>query len=113
MRKDSTPLRIKNGAPDAPGGRQMDEELGLSYLLGTGNLSRGDLAAIWRSYMLAVVGLCKDVDELKKRIEDSELEAIVADLIEAEWDASGAWDHWRHEALEDLDRQVTAKLAGR
>lgn len=107
-------MRIKKAPhPGTPGGRQPDDETRLAYFLETGSLNRGDLAAMLRSYMIAVVGLCKDVDELKKRIENGELQAIVASLIEDEWDVSDSWDRWRGEALEDLHLQVTAKLADR
>ncbi len=61
--------------------------------------------------MTAVVGLCKDVDDLKERIKCDELGSIVANLIEDEWMASTNWHDWHREASEDLKRQVKANPA--
>lgn len=105
-------MRIKEArSTDTPGGRIDDDETRCAFLLDTDGLSLSDRAAIWRSYMTAVVGLCQDINDLKERIESSELGSIVADLIEDEWAASTNWQDWHREASEDLERQVKANPA--
>jgi hypothetical protein len=105
-------MRIKEArSTDTPGGRIDDDETRCAFLLDTDGLSLGDRAAIWRTYLTVVVGLCKDVDDLKERIDSSELGSIVADLIEDEWTASTNWHDWHRDASKDLERQVKANPA--
>lgn len=105
-------MRVKEArSTDTPGGRIDDDETRCAFLLDTADLSLDDRAAIWRSYMTAVVGLCKDIDDLKERIQCSELGPVVADLIEDEWAASTNWHDWNREASEDLERQIKANPA--
>ena len=80
-------------------------------MLATDYLSFADRAAIWRSYATAVVGLCKDVKELKELIEDGELGSMVTELIEEEWLESTNWQAWHRSAMKDLERQVNADPA--
>ena len=72
----------KSGSTGIPGGHLSQDETRCSFLLATDYLSFADRAAIWRSYATAVVGLCKDVKELKELIEDGEqLGSMVTELI--------------------------------
>ena len=53
-----------------------------------------------------MVGLCKNVQELKQLIEDDDLADIVAGLIEDEWAGATNWHDWHRIAKNDLARQM-------
>jgi len=91
---------------DTPGSTLGDDEIRAAFVLDTGGLSLAERATIWRSYATAVVGLCKDVDELKRLVEDDRLSDLVAELIVDEWMVSANWHQWCRETLRDLERQV-------
>lgn len=53
----------RSGSTSTPGARLDDDETRCAFVLDTNHLSLADRAAIWRNYAMAVVGLCKDVEE--------------------------------------------------
>ena len=93
---------ISPPATNTPGSNLGDDESRAAFVLDTGGLSLAERATIWRSYATAVVGLCKDVGELKKLVEDDGLSDLVAELIEDEWMVSTNWHGWCREAGRDL-----------